>query len=150
MNFHTLNKNNFHDYREKVACFYQIISRVVINTANVKQKQIIFFSRSWCNISKLKYFHFVQKIMAFSSRLGKFVLQRFESSLLCSCSFRQNSFKLQVRLCSSTKNNKPVTKRTYDVLDKMNRVNQYGIIGGVFHISLSTLCLGLFYVLFSK
>ena len=90
--------------------------------------------------------------MAFPSRLGKFVLQRFESSLLCSCSFRQNSVKLQVRLCSSTKNNKPVTKeqRTYEVLDKMNRVNQYGIIGGVFHISLSTLCLGLFYVLFSK
>ena len=43
MNFHTLNKNNFHDYREKVACFYQIISRVVINTANVKQKQMIDF-----------------------------------------------------------------------------------------------------------
>ena len=101
---------------------------------------------------KIQIFFAAQKIMAFPSRIGKFVLQRFKSSLLHSCSFRQNSITLQVRLCSSTKNNKPVTKeqRVHKVLDKMNRVNQYGTIGGVFHISLSTLCLGLLYVLFSK
>ena len=92
--------------------------------------------------------------MAFSSRLGTVVLQRFTKlSLLNSYSFRQNSIKLQVvRLCSSTKNSKPITKeqKVHEALNKMNQVNQYGTIGGVFHISLSTLCLGLFYVLFSK
>ena len=92
--------------------------------------------------------------MAFSSRLGKFVLQRFTKlSLINSYSFRQNSIKLQaVRLCSSTKNSKPITneQKVHEALNKMNQVNQYGTIGGVFHISLSTLCLGFFYVLFSK
>ena len=92
--------------------------------------------------------------MAFSSRLGKFVLQRFtKSSLLNSCSFRQNSIKLQLaRLCSSTKDSKLITKeqKVHEALNKMNQVNQYGTIGGVFHISLSTLCLGFLYVLFSK
>ena len=99
-------------------------------------------------------FHPVQKIMAFSSRLGTVVLQRFTKlSLINSYSFRQNSIKLQaVRLCSSTKNSKPITneQKVHEALNKMNQANQYGTIGGVFHISLSTLCLGFFYVLFSK
>ena len=92
--------------------------------------------------------------MAFSSRLEKFVLQRIaKSGLINSHSFRQSSIKLQVvRLCSSTKNSKPITKeqKVHEALNKMNQVNQYGTIGGVFHISLSTLCLGFLYVLFSK